>query len=407
MPQWVRLTDFPQTGVTTSSSGTGWGLRNKPVAAWISGKGYLTVGYSQWDTPNAQDEIYEFDPATGICTMIVDGSSAVVRCPHTHVSGGGTAVNGLFAVFGGSGSYSYLDLYNPTTKTWTTDDLPLAIRSPDQQNVAANCCLSYGNKLYSFGGTAGRTFNYQQVGWVWNPAAASGSRWSSTASWSGLGINGLVNQCGAVLGTKAYLFGGAYGGAGTPQQKFTLIYDFVANTWSRGADMPLASESEIAATLGSRIVVTIKGGTYYYTPGTDSWSSSVATTLTTNAYQTGSKNGAYASDGTYLYSFCGDGADPNNPASSAFYDGNMVVQQFTNVLTATAALSGVGSIPSVDAASIQYGEGAIGGQGTLSASSARVQSSEAALDGVGDLSATGGTFTPATGGPYVGAIITL
>lgn len=384
MPSWERLADLPQTGST--GSGSSWGLRNQPGAAFVNSKIYLSGGSSQWT--GTRYETYEYNPTTNVWTLIVDGSNNPVLCPHRHVYCGATGLNGLFAIYGGSGyssdytnAWAYLDLYDPTTKTWTTAELPTyAMGGSNMHHVGGNVVLTYNNKLYSFGGTQGLYQDAQNKAWVYNPAASAGARWSTTATWASTGVTGRKGQVGVVYGSKAYLFGGMTDAA--VRTANTLIYDFGSNSWTTGASAPATFDATVAGVIGTNIAVVINGGTYYYTPATDSWSGNVATSLTAfNSLYRGPSNGAYCSDGTYVYALLGDGSPT---ASAAFYDANMVAQRFSNIVLGTGAAAGAGSL----AAS---GIGAILGASTLS--------------GVGDLSLTDTAVR--LYGPYLGAVVTI
>jgi hypothetical protein len=397
---WTRLADLPSDALTVSS-GT-WGLRHRPVAGMISSKIYLSGGYSQGDTETARSETYEYNPTTDAWVLVRDGSSNLVLCPHKHVSGSGAVVNGKLALFGGSGyapdysnQYSYLDLYDPTTKTWTTDDLP-SIISSTWQNVGNNACCSYNNKLYSFGGIAGRYSDTQQRAYVWDPAQSSGSRWSATASWASLDIDGLFQQAVAVYGTKAYLFGGMRLAAGTPAQSYTLIYDFVADSWTRGADMPITTESGAAGVIGSTIYYTRNGTTYAYDPATDAWDTLTSVvTVTSSATEP-----AYLSTGTKMYLVGGDGT-----VGTDTWAGNRVTQVLgPTVYSHTATCDGTATLDTT-AILINVASATLTGDGTATATSATINvvPADATLAGTGTLVGT----TNVAYNPYLGAVVNL
>ncbi len=397
---WTRLADLP-SGALTVVSGS-YGLRHRPVAGIISNKVYLSGGYSQWDTEGARRETYEYNPTTDAWTLIRDGSNVAILCPHKHVSGSGAVVNGKLAVFGGSGyaadysnQYSYLDLYDPVTKTWTTDDLPTLIHSL-WQNVGSNACCSYNNKLYSFGGTAGRYSDPQQRGYVWDPAQPSGSRWSTTASWASLSIDGLISQAVVTYGTKAYLFGGMRLVAGTPSQSYTLIYDFVANSWSRGADMPIATADGAAGVIGSTIYYTRNGTTYAYDPTANTWQTlSSVVTVTTSAIES-----AYVSTGSAFYLVGGDGT-----LGFDSWGGNRVTQVLApTVYSHAATATGSGSM-NTTALVVAATTATLTGTGAANATSTTITAipATATLEGVGTLTTTSTTVY----NPYLGAVVNL
>jgi N-acetylneuraminic acid mutarotase len=370
---WTRLADFPQDGVTVSSGD--WGLRHAPPVGLIGTKVYLACGYSQLDSTPEQFETYEYDIPTDTWTMVTSGGSPVL-CPHKHMYVSGNAVvNGELVAFGGSGNTSYLDRYDPTTKTWTTDDLPLVAGS-SRQNIQYNCVASYNNKLYSFGGTAGFYSDFQNKGYIWDPAQPSGSRWSTTATWASVYANALIYQSIAVYQNKAYLIGGGRWASGIPDVAVTLIYDFASDSWTRGADLPTAMSYGVAGVIGSKIYYAHTGITYEYDPAADTWTTlSSLTTITTKTYEA-----AYISTGTALYSFFGDGALGAEP-----YAGYHIAQVLAPaVVTGSAAASGAGSL-SATGFGIGLADGSLTGTGSLTSSGT-----------IGRLL-----------GPYLGAVVTM
>jgi hypothetical protein len=67
----------------------------------------------------------------------------------------------------------------------------------------------------------------------------------------GWGINGVGNING-----KLYLTGGsAYNGDGYNNYRSLQVYDPAANTWTFGADMPVASTSGVADVIDNRLYV--------------------------------------------------------------------------------------------------------------------------------------------------------
>src|SRR5436190_10611905 len=127
------------------------------------------------------------------------------------------ALNGKLYVMGGydltGSSTATVEVYNPTTDTWTfAHDLPYAVN----HNAAAVA----GGKLYSFGAGAGETF-------VYDP---------NSDSWSARASSHYVHRFTAAVGViddKIYVAGGA----GTPSQRELEVYDPVANTWTIKAPM--------------------------------------------------------------------------------------------------------------------------------------------------------------------------
>src|SRR5438132_12724870 len=127
------------------------------------------------------------------------------------------ALNGKMYVLGGyepgANSTATVQVYNPTTDTWTfAHDLPY----PVNHNAAAVA----GGKLYSFGAGAGEAFVYDPNSDSWSARASSHSVHSFTAAVG-------------VIDDKIYVAGGT----GTPSQRELEVYDPVANTWTVKAPM--------------------------------------------------------------------------------------------------------------------------------------------------------------------------
>ena len=81
----------------------------------------------------------------------------------------------------------------------------------------------------------------------------SSDRWSTKA---GMPVGaGFINGIGNING-KLYLPGGiAYNGDGYNHYRYLQVYDPAANTWSLGADMPVASSGGVAGVINNRLYV--------------------------------------------------------------------------------------------------------------------------------------------------------
>ena len=126
-------------------------------------------------------------------------------------------LNGKVYVIGGydenGNSTVTVQIYNPTTDTWTSaHSLPYAVN----HNGAAVA----GGNLYSFGAGAGETFVYNPNNNSWSARASSHYVHSQTAA------VGVINN-------KIYVAGGT----GTPSQRELEVYDPVANSWTIKAPM--------------------------------------------------------------------------------------------------------------------------------------------------------------------------
>jgi N-acetylneuraminic acid mutarotase len=126
-------------------------------------------------------------------------------------------LNGKVYVIGGydgnGNSTATVQVYDPTTDTWTfAHALPYAVN----HNAAAVA----GGNLYSFGAGAGELFLYNPNNNSWIARASSHYVHSQTAA------VGVINN-------KIYVAGGT----GTPSQSELEVYDPVANTWTVKAPM--------------------------------------------------------------------------------------------------------------------------------------------------------------------------
>ena len=168
------------------------------------------------------------------------------------------ALNGKMYVLGGyepgANSTATVQVYNPTTDTWTfAHDLPY----PVNHNAAAVA----GGKLYSFGAGAGETF-------VYDP---------NSDSWSGRASSHYVHSFTAAVGViddKIYVAGGT----GTPSQRELEVYDLVANTWTIKAPMSVHRNHTAGGVIDGKFYVV--GGRIMdstnalemYDPQTNTWS---------------------------------------------------------------------------------------------------------------------------------------
>jgi N-acetylneuraminic acid mutarotase len=126
-------------------------------------------------------------------------------------------LNGKVYVVGGydadAHSTSTVQVYNPTTNTWTfAHALPVAVNH--------NAAAVVAGKLYSFGAGVGQTFANDPNNNAWVARASSHYVHRGTAA-VGV-INGKIYVAGA---------------EGTPSQRELEVYDPIANTWTVKAPM--------------------------------------------------------------------------------------------------------------------------------------------------------------------------
>src|SRR5437764_13416667 len=126
-------------------------------------------------------------------------------------------LNGKVYVVGGydadAHSTATVQVYNPTTDTWTlAQALPIGVNH--------NAAAVVGGKLYSFGAGVGETFVYDPNSNSWSARASSHYVHRGTAA------VGVIND-------RIYVAGGE----GTPSQRELEVYDPAANTWTVKAPM--------------------------------------------------------------------------------------------------------------------------------------------------------------------------
>lgn len=252
-----------------------------------------------------------FDPATGLWTMRADNEQ----------NGGwgveeltAAVMNGKLYVFGawggGSGIINFNEMYNPADNSWTT-------LAQKPTTVASAPAVVYNGEIYIFGGYyEDDTTDYIRYTVVesYNPSSYT---WRTVTNLPKVMSNFAV----AVIGTKAYLFGGAegteppnvqllddvitydfetkvwetasqhlpvknaygywgeapvidgkvylIGGIEKSGSKFgpgkrVDIYDTITNTWSQGPTLPKPLESHVAVVIDKKIYVL--GGSHTITP---------------------------------------------------------------------------------------------------------------------------------------------
>src|SRR2546430_1480702 len=170
-------------------------------------------------------------------------------------------LNGKVYVVGGydadAHSTATVQVYNPTTDTWTlAQALPIAVN----HNAAAVA----GGKLYSFGAGVGETFVYDPNSNSWAARASSHYVHRGTAA------VGVINN-------RIYVTGGE----GTPSQRELEVYDPVANTWTVKAPMSVPRNHTAGGVIEGKFYVVggrasdFSGSTdalEVYNPQTNSWS---------------------------------------------------------------------------------------------------------------------------------------
>lgn len=171
-----------------------------------------------------------------LSTAVLDGKVYVIA---------GYDVNGA--------STATVEVYNPTTNTWTSaQSIPIA-------NNHNNAAVAAG-KLYTFGGLSNRTFVYDPASNSWADVAPMNFTHGGTAAVG-------------VLNDKIYVAGGSGG-----TQRELEVYDPVANTWTNLTPMNIARNHTGGAFINGKFYVVGGRGSAsaptaleMYNPQTNTW----------------------------------------------------------------------------------------------------------------------------------------
>jgi N-acetylneuraminic acid mutarotase len=181
---------------------------SRPAGA-VVGDHFFVVGGEPRD-----GYIQEYDPGTGLW----DDTNALMPTPASNIC---TAVIGtdIYIPAGYTGSYlTDLQVYHSATDTWetvATDPVPTGLSGP--------ACSAYGGKIYVFGGSASGT--YSSATYIYDPAAAAGSRWTTGTSAPFAGAYGDAITAGD------YIFYAGMRNA-TTDLADVYRYDPVADSWT-------------------------------------------------------------------------------------------------------------------------------------------------------------------------------
>lgn len=182
---------------------------SRPAGAVVDGRFYVIGGEPR------DGYVQEYDPGTGLW----DDTNALMP---TFVSNICTAVIGTdIYIPSGYDGVSYLatvQVYHTTTDTWevvATDPVPVGL--------SGAACTAHGDKIYLFGGSASGT--YVDTTYVYDPAAAAGSRWSSGAAAP------VAGAYGDAISAGGYVF---YAGMRNATTDLASVYryDPVADSWT-------------------------------------------------------------------------------------------------------------------------------------------------------------------------------
>jgi hypothetical protein len=192
---WVALTACPH-GVS------------RPAGA-VVGDHFYVIGGEPRD-----GYVQEYDPVAGTW----DDTNALMPTPMSNIC---TAVVGtdIYIPAGYTGSYlDTLQVYHTATDSWevvATDPVPTALSGP--------ACTSYNGKIYVIGGSASGT--YSDATYIYDPAAAAGSRWSTGA------VAPVAGAYGDAIAAGGYIFYAGMRNA-TVDLADVYRYDPAGNSWA-------------------------------------------------------------------------------------------------------------------------------------------------------------------------------
>jgi N-acetylneuraminic acid mutarotase len=175
---------FVVGGEETGGARTGYVQEYDPVA-------------NTWDSTNALMPT----PLSNLCAAVIGTD--------IYVPGG----------WNGTVALTTLQIYHTTTDTWetvATDPLPMGLSGP--------ACTTYGGKVYVFGGTDG--VNYLNGTYVYDPAAAAGSRWTTGA------VVPTIAAYGDAVAAGGYLYYAGMRNSAIADLANVYRYDPVADSWT-------------------------------------------------------------------------------------------------------------------------------------------------------------------------------
>ncbi len=271
---WTPGTSFPATLV-------------RPWATYFpaTGKLYVLGGRSADGAGNDLLHPAELDPHTGVWTTkpstfadnqvnnMVGGILDFSGTPAIVLVGGSAA--------GATTATAAVRQYNPVTDTLTTlatDPWP----GVGAGNVLPGGAAVYGNKLYVFGGFQINVGMISSI-WVFDPAAAAGSRWTQMTATLPTALGYIP---AATSGSHIYLIGGStYDGAALIDSSSALAYDPNADSIAAIATPPRAvaetralaqADGSVWVLSGGRIAPNPTSQVDVYLPSTNTWTSGPA-----------------------------------------------------------------------------------------------------------------------------------
>jgi len=271
-------------------------IRGQHAAAALNGKLYVWGGYVDGVGENNSLEIY--NPTTN--TWSAGAALPEALRGHAHAVGANSLLYSFSGVNNGvrvNSSYSY----NPTTNVWTTiASIPVGVWE-------SRAVTGADGRIYVLGGE--NNLNGNQI---YNPTT---NTWTTGAS---------IPASGGLIGTAAVVDGSglihAIGGASSSYSGVSshYVYNPTTNTWTTAAALPGAI-AQAGATLGADGKIYVVGGknyagnnsapffqsVYVYTPSTNTWATDTslpislgetkAVTLGADIYTLAGCNGSFQS----------------------------------------------------------------------------------------------------------------
>jgi N-acetylneuraminic acid mutarotase len=161
----------------------------------------------------------------------------------------------LETIYGNVGVTAQVDVYDPSTDTWTTGkSMPKA--------VAVYSSAVVDNKIYVISGTAGGSV-ITDLTQIYDPKMDS---WSLGAP---IPVGVTNAGAGAITGANVleaiYVVGGSDAGAQLNGQIINQVYSVETDSWSMGEPMPL-DKAGLSATVVNNTLFVIGGGHNIFTP---------------------------------------------------------------------------------------------------------------------------------------------
>jgi N-acetylneuraminic acid mutarotase len=216
---------------------------NAAASAVINGRLYVAGG-TRFNDPvqfGPFNTLYSYDPTTDTWTTLAPMPTPEADTVAANVNGELYVVGGVSQFVTNNPRNAVLQVYDPSTNTWTTK-----ASMPTARALAEAAAIN--GQLYVVGGTANNTNSgYTGALEVYDPATDT---WSSRAS---MPTPRQVFAADAVNG-QLFAIGGDPGG-GVPQTAANEVYDPGTDTWAAAAPMPTARYGMASGVIGTTIFV--------------------------------------------------------------------------------------------------------------------------------------------------------